>query len=88
MGLEVRGKGLDGRTGYVVWCFATSHSLLIVPVGLEDPGRDKIHASTMASIVPSPNIEIPTRVCLNKVTLSLPVGGMAKKKKSQKPKYK
>ena len=35
--------------------------------GPEDPGRDKIHASIMASIVPSPNIEIPTRVCLIKL---------------------
>ena len=67
MGLKVRGKGFDGRTGYVVWCFATSHSLLIVPVGLEDPGRDKINASIMSSIVPSPYIEIPTRVCLIKL---------------------
>ena len=54
-----------------------------MPVGPEDPGKDKIHASTMASIVPSPNIEIPTRVCLNKVTLSSPVGEPAKKKQKK-----
>ena len=65
-GLGGRGKEFDGRTGYVV-CVPTSLSLLMVPVGLEGPGRDKIHASIMASIVPSPNIEIPTRVCLIKL---------------------
>ena len=66
MGLAGEERNLTGGRA-TLFGVATSHSLLIVPVGLEDPGRDKIHASTMASIVPSPNIEIPTRVCLIKL---------------------
>ena len=67
MGLEGEERNLTGGRAALFEVLQLRLSLLIVPVGPEDPGRDKIHASIMASIVPSPNIEIPTRVCLIKL---------------------